>query len=251
MKISRIAVFIGLILLWQLFASVSILPQNKFSSPLSVLYALKEIASVGLPPQHSLFIHILYSMYRVFVGYISAVALAVPLGLIMGWSKPIRYILDPIIGIIRHIPPLAWIPLSILWFGIGIKSAGFIIFLGAFFPILMNTVSGVLLIDPLYIDVAKVLKFSKKQFFTKILAPASIPHIITGMRIGMGIAWMTLVAAEFTGVKQGYGLGYMIMVARDIQRVDEVLAGMLVIGIIGLFWDWIFNIVKNKLFPWT
>ncbi len=248
---NRVVLIVGIIILWQILSLLNFLPQNRLPSPISILMAFKEIISPGLPPGHSLTIHICYSLYRVCVGYLSALIIAIPLGLIMGWIKSFRIILEPIIGLIRHIPPLAWIPLSILWFGIGIKSAAFIIFLGAFFPILLSTLSGVLLIEEIYFDIAKIFNFSKFQIILKILIPASIPSIFTGMRIGMGIAWMTLIAAEFTGVKQGYGLGYMIMVARDIQRIDEVMAGMMVIGMIGLFWDFLFNFVKNKLFPWA
>jgi ABC-type nitrate/sulfonate/bicarbonate transport system permease component len=141
---------------------------------------------------------------------------------------------EPIVEIVRPIPPLAWIPIAILWFGIGIKSAAFIIFLGAFFPVLLNTVNGVRSIDPVLIEAARVLNAGPRFIFLKVLIPGAVPSIFTGMRIGLGIGWMSLVAAEFTGVKQGYGLGYMIMTARDIQRPDEILAGMLVIGLIGL-----------------
>lgn len=192
---------------------------------------------MGMPPGHYLHSHIFYSLLRVAYGYAAAVAVALPLGILMGWSRFIRQALEPIIEAVRPIPPLAWIPIAILWFGIGIHSASFIIFLGAFFPILLNTTAGVQRVDPLLIEAARMLNASKSDIIFKVLLPGAIPSIITGLRIGIGTSWMTLVAAEFTGVREGYGLGYMIMTARDIQRSDEILAGMLVIGAIGLLVD--------------
>ncbi len=194
--------------------------------------------------------HLVYSLYRVFWGYTIAVILAVPLGIIIGWSPRIRLLIQPTMELIRPIPPLAWIPIAILWFGIGIKSAAFIIFLGAFFPILINTTSGVLATEPIHIEAARTLHASNKDIFLKVLIPAAIPSILTGMRIGVGIGWMTLVAAEFTGVKQGYGLGYMIMTARDIHRPDEILAGMFLIGLIGFVIDMGLRFIERKLVRW-
>ncbi|HYA92650.1 MAG TPA: ABC transporter permease [Thermodesulfobacteriota bacterium] len=152
--------------------------------------------------------------------------------------------------VVRPIPPLAWIPIAILWFGIGIKSAAFIIFLGAFFPIFLNTISGVLSIHPILIEAALTLHAKEKDIFLKALLPGAVPSIFVGMRIGIGIGWMTLVAAEFTGVREGYGLGYMIMTARDIQRPDEILAGMLVIGVIGLLIDIGLRTVESRTIRW-
>jgi len=192
-----------------------------------------------------LFWQCLHSLYRVFLGYVFAAMLAIPLGIAMGWSEKLRMLLGPIIELLRPIPPLAWIPLSILWFGIGVKSAAFIIFLGVFFPVLLNTTDGVLGIDPVLIEAARTLNASDRDIFFKVLIPGAVPSIMTGMRIGVGIGWMTLVAAEFTGVRQGYGLGYMIMTARDIQRPDEIIAGMLVIGVIGLCIDGALRFRKN------
>ncbi len=168
----------------------------------------------------------------------------------MGWSTRLREIINPVIEMLRPIPPLAWIPIAILWFGIGTKSAAFIIFLGVFFPILLNTISGVISIDSKLIEAARTLGANGKDIFFKILIPGSVPSILVGMRIGVGIGWMTLVAAEFTGVKTGYGLGYMIMTARDVQRPDEILAGMLVIGLVGIFINLCFQFVGSRILKW-
>ncbi len=161
-----------------------------------------------------------------------------------------RDTLTPIVEMIRPIPPLAWVPLAILWFGIGDKSASFIIFLGAFFPILLNTIGGVLSINKRLIESAIILGAKKGALFMKVLIPGAMPSIITGMRIALGIGWMTLVAAEFTGVKSGYGLGYMIMTARDIQRPDQIIAGMAVIGAIGYGMDTVIRKIEERVLRW-
>jgi ABC-type nitrate/sulfonate/bicarbonate transport system permease component len=239
-----------LIVIWQGISSIGVIPSYKLPSPIEIVLGFKDLLVVGVPPGHLLHNHMLYSLYRVVLGYAVASLLAIPLGLLMGWSGKLLNMIRPVIEVVRPIPPLAWIPIAILWFGIGIKSAAFIIFLGAFFPILLNTISGVLSIHPLLIEAARTLHAKEKDIFLKVLFPGTVPSIFVGMRIGIGIGWMTLVAAEFTGVKEGYGLGYMIMTARDIQRPDEILAGMLVIGIIGLLIDIGLRATEAKAIRW-
>lgn len=250
MKRDHFLIPLILIVVWQGLSSIRVIPSYKLPSPVEIVLGLKDLLVVGVPPGHLLHNHILYSLYRVVLGYAAASLLAIPLGLLMGWSEKLLKMIRPFIEVVRPIPPLAWIPIAILWFGIGIKSAAFIIFLGAFFPILLNTISGVLSIHPILIEAARTLHAKEKDIFLKVLFPGSVPSIFVGMRIGIGIGWMTLVAAEFTGVKEGYGLGYMIMTARDIQRPDEILAGMLVIGIIGLLIDIGLRAAEAKVIPW-
>ena len=237
-------------LLWLGLSYYEIIPRYKLPSPAEIVLGFKDLLVVGLPPGYLLYKHILYSLYRVAWGYVLAAGLAIPLGLLMGWSSRLRDMLNPLVEMVRPIPPLAWIPISILWFGIGVKSAAFIIFLGVFFPILLNTISGVLSINPLYIAAARTLNARDADIFLKVLIPGAIPSIFVGMRIGLGIGWMTLVAAEFTGVKSGYGLGYMIMTARDLQRPDEIMAGMVVIGLVGLFMNTIFSFLESRIIRW-
>jgi ABC-type nitrate/sulfonate/bicarbonate transport system permease component len=239
-----------LILIWQGLSSIQVIPSYKLPSPVEILLGFKDLLILGVPPGHLLHNHMLYSLYRVALGYAIAALLAIPLGLLMGWSAGLLRMIRPLFELVRPIPPLAWIPIAILWFGIGIKSAAFIIFLGAFFPILLNTISGVLSIHPILIEAARTLHAREKDIFLKVLLPGAVPSIFVGMRIGIGIGWMTLVAAEFTGVKEGYGLGYMIMTARDIQRPDEILAGMLVIGVIGLLIDIGLRAIESRMIKW-
>jgi ABC-type nitrate/sulfonate/bicarbonate transport system permease component len=250
MKKERYLLPLILILVWQGLSSVQVIPSYKLPSPVEIVLGFKDILIVGVPPGHLLHNHMLYSLYRVALGYAVAALLAIPLGLLMGWSPGLLRMIRPLFELVRPIPPLAWIPIAILWFGIGIKSAAFIIFLGAFFPILLNTISGVLSINPILIEAARTLHAKEKDIFFKVLLPGAVPSIFVGMRIGIGIGWMTLVAAEFTGVKEGFGLGYMIMTARDIQRPDEILAGMLVIGVIGLLIDIGLRAIESKTIKW-
>lgn len=238
------------IAVWQIVTTVGGIPSYKLPSPLQVLVGLQDLVVVGLPPGHLLHTHALYSLERVFLGYSVAVLLGIPLGIAVGRSRRVRFLVGPFIELLRPIPPLAWIPIAILWFGIGLKSAAFIIFLGAFFPILLNTCAGVRAVDPLLIEAMRTLNGKTRDIVFKVLIPGSIPSIITGMRIGLGLGWMTLVAAEFSGVKQGYGLGYMIMTARDIQRPDEIIAGMFFIGVTGFLIDGSLRLLEKSLIRW-
>jgi ABC-type nitrate/sulfonate/bicarbonate transport system permease component len=250
MKKERFLIPLLLILIWQGLSSIKVIPSYKLPSPVEIVLGFKDLLIIGVPPGHLLHNHMLYSLYRVALGYAGAALLGIPLGLLMGWSTGLLRMIRPLVELVRPIPPLAWIPIAILWFGIGIKSAAFIIFLGAFFPILLNTISGVLSIHPILIEAARTLHAKEKDIFLKVLFPGAIPSIFVGMRIGIGIGWMTLVAAEFTGVKEGYGLGYMIMTARDIQRPDEILSGMLVIGVMGLLIDVGLRAIESRTIKW-
>jgi len=250
MTAKRMVPLLLVVLAWQVMSSSGIIPAYKLPSPWQVFRGLQDLITLGMPPGHLLHWHISHSLQRVFWGYLTALLIAIPLGIAMGWSRALRTALEPIMEILRPIPPLAWIPIAILWFGIGNQSAAFIIFLGAFFPILLNTISGVRTIDPLLIEAARTLNATRRFIFFKVLLPGAFPSIFTGLRIGLGIGWMTLVAAEFTGVRQGYGLGYMIMTARDIQRPDQIVAGMVVIGLIGLIIDAGLNLLERLLLHW-
>ena len=243
------AIFVVL-LLWQGACSLKILPHGIVPSPVDVCLGISELITVGLPPGHSLGGHLAASLHRVALGFVAAAAIGIPMGLLMGWSKAVHDALRPIVEVMRPIPPLAWIPMAIMWFGIGLKSSTFIIFLGAFFPIVLNTTAGVTLVSPVFVEASLTLGLSRWDILTKVLAPGALPSVFTGVRVGLGIAWMTLVAAEFTGVKTGHGLGYMIMTARDIQRPDLILAGTATIGLVGFGIDSIILVLRRKVLRW-
>ncbi len=241
---------LALLVLWQASAELNLISPAKLASPVQVARGMWELATVGIPPGYLLHRHIASSLELVAGGFGLALLLGLPLGVLLGASRNMRNLLEPMLEFFRPIPPLAWIPLSMLWFGIGFRSAVFLIFLGAFFPILINTCAGVCGVPTGYVGVAQVLGATSRIVWLKVLLPAAVPAILTGARIGMGIAWMTLVAAEFTGVQQGFGLGYMIMTARDLQRLDMIMAGMAVIGCLGLFIERILSLLSRVLLRW-
>lgn len=188
------------------------------------------------------------SLLRVGAGFGLAVLIGVPLGFAMGYFRKIDSNLDPIISTLRPIPPIAWIPLAILWFGLGMKPTIFIIFIGTLFPIVLNTLAGVRGTPVRLIEFALVLGASRMDVLRKVIVYEAFPSVITGMRVGFGIGWMSVVAAEMIAAKSG--LGYLIMTARWIFATDIVLAGMLMIGIIGFGGDLLLRLIERRFMKW-
>jgi NitT/TauT family transport system permease protein/taurine transport system permease protein len=204
--------------------------------------------AIKLTATGHLFSHILKSMQRVFIAFVVASALAVPLGMAIGWWKRCEDMIEPLMEIFRPIPPLAWIPLAILWFGIGDTQNIFIIFLGVFFPVLVNTISGVKGVDKTLIWGALTLGANQRQIFWEIVLPGSLPFLLTGLRVGLGVGWMCLVAAEL--VASTRGLGFMIQDARYLLLPERVILGMLVIGLLGFAMDRGMRYLEWHLLPW-
>jgi ABC-type nitrate/sulfonate/bicarbonate transport system permease component len=195
-----------------------------------------------------LFRHLRDSLKRELVAFSWAI-LAVPLGVAMGWWKAVNEQVDVLVEVLRPIPPLAWIPLSILWFGIGDTQNQFIIFLGMFFPILLNTIAGVKNIEPNLINAAQCLGADQRRILWRVVLRAAMPSIITGIRVGLGVGWMALVAAELVGANSG--LGFLINDARTVLRTDYVIVGMITIGIVGLLIDRCIRLVGRWTMPWS
>jgi NitT/TauT family transport system permease protein len=173
----------------------------------------------------------LVSLWRVLVGFTIAAVSGILLGIAIGWWDRVRDLLEPVFEILRPIPPLAWIPLSMLWFGLGFQPAVFLIWLGAFFPILLNSILGMESVSRKLVEVARTLGANSWQVLAKVAVPSATPSIMAGLRIGIGIGWMCLVAAELTGSNSG--LGYMIMYYYSTMEAPKTVAGMLMIGVIG------------------
>ncbi len=188
------------------------------------------------------------SMYRVTAGFLAGAILALPLGLMMGANDRVYKLFNPLIQILRPIPPIAFIPLSILWFGLGNPPAIFLIVIGAFFPILMNTIAGVRNVDGIYIRAARSLGASQTTMFLRVILPAATPYILTGMRIGVGTAFIVVIVAEMIAVNNG--LGYRILEAREFFWSDKIIAGMFTIGLLGLAIDTGMNRLNNHLLKW-
>jgi NitT/TauT family transport system permease protein len=194
-------------------------------------------------------IHLLASMSRVYGGFALAAIVAVPLGILIGRNDTIRALLDPFLQLMRPIPVTAWLPLSMILFGLGPRSAFFLVFLGAFYPILLNTVFGVRSVEKRLFEAASMLGCSPSAQFTKVVLPAALPSIFTGLRLGLGLAWFVIVVGEMTGVPQG--LGAVIMDGRTLSRTELVICGMIVIGIAGFLSDRVVVMVMNRLLRWS
>ena len=188
------------------------------------------------------------SLYRVIVGFAVGAGLALPLGLAMGASRIAYAWMNPLVQILRPIPPIAYIPLSILWFGLGNPPAIFLIALGAFFPVLMNTIAGVRQVDGIYLRAARNLGASGPTMFRRVILPAAVPYILTGMRIGIGTAFIVVIVSEMIAVNNG--LGFRILEAREYFWSDKIIAGMITIGILGLGIDVGMNKLNNYLLRW-
>ncbi len=202
-----------------------------FPTPLQVVTATLDLLREG-----TLWGHIGASLYRVGAGFLLAVAVAIPLGLWMGWVGGAFTTLNPIVQVLRPISPIAWIPIAILWFGVGDVSPIFLIFLSSVFPTVVQTASAVHTIDRQYIWAAENFGVSRAKLFLQVVIPAALPQIIVGLRVSLGVAWLVVVAAEMIALHSG--LGYLIIDSRNAgNRYDLVIAGMAIIGITGFLLD--------------
>ena len=211
--------------------------------PTAVFSAAMDLIGRGV-----LMTHIVDSLYRVLLAVGAASAIGIPLGLAMGWFPRFRSAVDPLLEFIRPIPPLAWIPLSILWFGIGDTQIVYIIFLAAFFPIVLNSMAGARDADTYLVRAGLSLGARPRELFSTVVLPGALPNIFTGVRVGLGIGWMALVAGELVAAPSG--LGYMINNARTLFRSDYILLGMVLIGVLGLVLDFIMRKAALLIMPW-
>jgi NitT/TauT family transport system permease protein len=195
-----------------------------------------------------LIVDTLSSMYRVAVGFLIGAGLALPLGLSMGSSNRVYAWMNPLMQLLRPIPPIAYIPLAILWFGLGNAPAIFLIALGAFFPVLMNTIAGVRNVDGIYLRAARNLGAGQRTIFLRVILPAAVPYILSGMRIGIGTAFIVVIVSEMIAVNNG--LGFRILEAREYFWSDKIIAGMISIGMLGLAIDIAMNRLNNHLLRW-
>lgn len=188
------------------------------------------------------------SLLRVAGGFAIGAGLALPLGLVMG-TRPLLYeLLNPVLQLLRPIPPIAYVPLAIFWFGLGNPPALFLISLGAFFPVLMNTIAGVRSVDAIYVRAARNLGAGDWALFRRVMLPASMPHILTGVRVGIGVAFIVVIVAEMIAVNAG--LGYRILEAREYFWSDKIIAGMITIGLAGLGIDLAMNRLNGWVLRW-
>ena len=216
-----------------------------FPTPWQVVTGTGELMQNGV-----LWEHIAASLFRVGSGFLLAVAFAVPLGLWMGWVRGAFTTLNPIFQMLRPISPIAWIPIAILWFGVGNASPIFLIFISSVFPMVVQTTSGVHTIERRYLRAAANFGVSRATVFRRVVIPAALPQIIVGMRIGLGVAWLVVVAAEMIALRSG--LGFLIIDSRNAgNRYDLVIAAMIIIGLIGLLLDGLMRLLEGlKAVQW-
>ena len=253
------------IAIWQWVAGMGWVNENILPSPLQVwrkwvayLLPLQDFATwreandgggkLAWMVSGELITDSLGSLYRVIVGFLVGAGLALPIGLSMGASRIAYAWLNPLFQLLRPIPPIAYIPLSILWFGLGNPPAIFLIALGAFFPVLMNTIAGVRQVDGIYLRAARNLGASGPTMFLRVILPAAVPYILTGMRIGIGTAFIVVIVSEMIAVNNG--LGFRILEAREYFWSDKIIAGMITIGLLGLAIDVGMNKLNNYLLRW-
>ncbi len=223
------AVVIALLLGWE--ATVRVTANDLFPGPWEVARGIVELIRKGL-----LLKYIVASLFRVTWGFSLAILVGVPLGLFLGWFRPAYQAFNPLIQALRPISPIAWIPLAILWFGVSDAAPIFLIFLASVFPITVSATSAVQNVQPVYVRAARNFGLGRVELFRRVILPATLPQILTGVRIALGVAWLVVVAAEMIAVNSG--LGYLIIDARNAgKRYDLVVAGMTIIGLIGLVLD--------------
>ena len=197
----------------------------------------------------SIHIHFWKSVQRVYGGFFAAAAVGIPLGLVIGRIKVVRDLLDPTLQILRPVPVTAWLPLSMIFFGLGPNAAIFLVFLGAFYPIVLNTTFGVRSVDYRLFEAASMLGCNGSSLFRQVVLPAATPSIFNGLRLGHGFAWILIVVGEMTGVPEG--LGAVIMDGRTLSRTDLVISGMIVIGLAGFLSDRAIVALNNRLLAWS
>jgi NitT/TauT family transport system permease protein len=234
---------LGCLGIWE--CAVLLSPNTAFPSPAAVARGLRELFAKGV-----LFRDIWDSLARVMIGYWLAIACGVPFGLLLGWQARAAAWLDPLLQLLRPISPLAWTPLAVVWFGIGDRTAIFLIFTASFFPVVLAAMSGVRNIPAVHLNVARNFHLSPGRLASRVLLPAALPQIFIGIRVALGVAWLVVVAAEMVAVNSG--LGYLVIDSRNAgKRYDLVVAAMILIGLVGLLLDTsIQRLQRLKILSW-
>jgi NitT/TauT family transport system permease protein len=247
-----LAFIVPLLLLALWWLATASRPDSLIPSPPVVAVQLWDLAFGGIYDDAfsgMLLPDLIATVGRVYGAFLLATVIALPLGMLIGRLSIVRGLLEPTLQLLRPIPVTAWLPLSMIMFGLGARSAFFLVALGAFYPILVNTVFAVRSVEPRLFEAAQMLGVSPAQLFPKVVLPASLPGIFTGLRLGLGFAWVVIVVGEMTGVQTG--LGAMIMDARQLSRTEIVISGMAVIGLAGFLSDLAVQALGRRLLAWS
>ena len=239
---------LAFLLIWQFAVMGGLLPNRYVPMPSEVvkLFFVKWVDPN--PDGAVLGVHILASLQVALTGFFLAIIIGVPLGLFMGWFRGFESFMRPIFEILIQIPPVSWIPITIIWLGLGLQAKAFIVFFSAFVPCTINAYTGIRQTSPALINVAKVCGASNFTIFRKIGIPSAMTMTFAGIRVALGNAWATLVAAEMLAAN--VGLGYMIQQGRSFARPDIIILGIVVIGILGVIFTWLLGLVEGKVLGW-
>jgi NitT/TauT family transport system permease protein len=240
------------VVIWHLASTVGWVDARFVPAPLTVLRTLQEWmfgTAAGMPYSGTWFVHAANSAYRVFGGFLIAAVLGVVLGSLIGWFRLFSDLLDPIIQMLRPIPITAWVPFAVIFFGIRDASAFFLIALGAFFPIVVNTAAGVAGTPKLLVRAARMLGIRRHMLLPRVVLPAAMPFIFTGLRLGIGLAWVLVIVAEMLAVKSG--LGFAMWDAYYFLRMDVIIAAMLSVGVLGFLSDLAIRLLGAWVLRWS
>lgn len=239
---------IGMFLLLWYWGTASTELGTLVPGPIEVIKAIGE-GMVGKVGRHSIFLHAGYSLMRVMIGFAIGSIVGIICGLLMGWYKIAEAIINPLFRIIRPIPPIAWIPISIIWFGLGENAKIFLIFLASFANTTLNSLAGAKSVDPEIVNAAKMLGASERQIFTSIVLPASVPSIFAGLQVAISSSWATVLAAEM--VRSSEGLGWMIVAGMNNNDMIQILSGIVMIGVVGFILAIIMRKAEDVLCRWN
>ena len=245
LTVMTIIIFFGL---WQFVADQGIVDSRTLPSPAKIYETFLAKLTKKAPDGNLLSANILASLQVSLFGFFSAVIIGVPLGLLMGLYKILDKTLTPIFEIIRPIPPIAWIPIVVVWMGVGLSAKVLIIFFSAFVPCVINSYTGIQLTNKTFINVSQTFGASNFTTFIKVGIPSSLPMVMTGIKIALGNSWSTLVAAEMLAASAG--LGFMIQMGRQFARADVVVLGMVLIGVLGAILSFLFSSLEKYLLRW-
>lgn len=240
--LDKILLPIIVLVVWYILGDVLVvIPHFKFPGPVEVFYSFYNFYMSG-----NFVLDVTDTLYKVIIGLGLAAIVGISLGLLCGWSKRLERISSLIISVLRPIPPIAWIPFSILWFGVGVRPAIFIIFMGCVFPILIYTMDGVHRTRKVLIESALTFGATEEQMITEVILPSTVPHIVSGLKVAIGIALMCTISGEMIGSSSG--IGYMILTASNLFDTGSIVVGMLLIGCIGILFDYIFTKIQERIF---
>ena len=243
-----IAGILAFFLIWELLVRSGLVSGKYFTPPTQIIALFVDKLTNINPDGSTIQFNILQSLKVAISGLLLGMVLGIPLGLLMGWYKAADRFVRPLFEILRPIPPIAWIPLTILWLGIGLKAKAFIIFFAAFIPCLINSYTGIKQTNQTLINVARTCGAPDFEVFIKVGIPSSLPIMFAGIRVALGAAWSTLVAAEMLAANTG--LGFMILMGRSYGRVDLILLGMVVIGLIGAIFTGSLAWLEKRIIKW-